>query len=66
MRSRNGERDGLIEQLVQLKHKHWLFRNSRVHYNKLEGLTEEQHKQIVNKVKDLMSTDLTELLPNHQ
>ena len=28
-----------IEQLLQLTHKQWIFRNSRLHYKKLDGLT---------------------------
>ena len=46
----------------------WLFRNSHehVHYKKLDGLTEKQHEEIFDKVKDFMFTDLAELLPKHQ
>ena len=32
----------------------------------MEGLTEEQHKEIFDKVKDLMFIDPAELLPKHQ
>ena len=57
---------GLIERLVQLTHKQWLFRNSHIHYKKLEGLSRAQHEEIFVKVQNMMHTDPDELLPKHQ
>ena len=57
---------GLIEKLVQITHKQWLFQNSHVHYKKLEGLSTLQHEEIFDKVSELMCTDPAELLPPHR
>jgi len=56
----------LVSKLLQLTHKQWLFRNSHVHYNKLEGLTSQQHEQIFDKVKEMMWTDPADLLSKHR
>ena len=56
----------LVSLLMQATHKQWLFRNLHVHYKKLEGLTEEQHLLIFQKVEELMLADPADLLPrNH-
>ena len=52
-----------IEQLLQNTHKQWIFRNSRLHYKKLDGLTELEHHKIFEKMKGLMHTDPDDLLP---
>jgi hypothetical protein len=56
----------LVSKLLQLTHKQWLFRNSHVHYKKLEGLTAQQHEKIFDRVKELMWTDPSELLSKHK
>ena len=55
-----------IGKLLQLTHKQWLFRNSHVHYKKLDGLTEKQHEEIFERVKTLMWTDPGDLLAKHR
>jgi len=55
-----------LSQLVQTTHKQWLFRNSHVHYKKLEGLTNEQHMEIFSQVESLMLIDPADLLEKHQ
>lgn len=55
-----------IERLLQLTHKQWIFRNSRKHYRRLDGLTEAEHIAIFNKMEELMFTDPDELLPRHR
>jgi len=57
---------GLVERLIQLSHAQWIFRNSHVHFKKLEGMTRAQHEDIFQKVKDLMWTDPMSLLPKHR
>ena len=44
----------LMNRLLQLTHKQWLFWNSHVNHKKLEGMTEAQHEEIFNKVKCMM------------
>lgn len=56
----------LSSRLLSLTHKQWLFRNSHVHYTKLDGLTPKQHDDIFDRVRDLMYTDPTDLLDGHQ
>ena len=55
-----------ISKLLSLTHKQWLFRNSHVHYKKLEGLTPQEHEEIFSKVRELMWTDPADLLARHQ
>ena len=56
----------LIGKLLQLTHKQWLFRNSHVHYKKLEGMTAAQHEEVFERVKELIWTDPAELLAKHR
>ena len=57
---------GLVERLVRITHKQWLFRNCHVHFKKLEGLSPAQHDDIFERVVSLMDTDPSDLLPCHQ
>ena len=57
---------GFIERLIRITHAQWIFRNSHVHYKKLEGMTEAQHMDIFRRVEELMWTDPMELLPAHR
>ena len=57
---------GFIEHLLQLTHKQWLFRNSRKHFRRVDGLTEAEHTKIFQEMQDLMHTDPEELLQRHQ
>ena len=47
---------------MQMMHKQWLFQNAHVHYRKLDGLAEEQHKEVFKKVEQLMKNDSADLL----
>ena len=45
-----------IRKLLELTHKQWKFRNSKVHYGRLDGLTKEEHLQIIQPVEDILKT----------
>jgi hypothetical protein len=53
---------GLMRQLLLLTHQQWLYRNCTVHY-KADGRSLPQHKQILQKVTNLLNTDEDDLLP---
>ena len=55
----------LVNVLMHATHKQWLFRNSHVHYKRLEDLTEEQLLLIFRKVEESMVTDPADLVPRH-
>ena len=55
----------LVSLLMHVTHKQWLIRNLHAYYEKLEGLTNEQHLLIFQKVEELMLTDPADLLPCH-
>ena len=55
-----------VEKLLELTHKQWIFRNSKVHFKRADGLTENEHLSIFSKVENLMHTPSAELLPKHQ
>ena len=55
-----------VTKLMHLTHRQWLFRNAHVHYTLQDGLTEQQHSCIFERVEDLMHTDPSELLDCHQ
>ena len=55
-----------ITHIISLTHKQWLFRNSHVHFKKLEGLTPAQHDEIFKRVQTLMWTDPADLLDRHK
>ena len=57
---------GFIEQLLQLTHKQWLYRNSRKHFKRRDGLTEAEHLKTIRDMHHLMHVDPEELLPRHQ
>ena len=53
----------LIERLLGITHKQWFYHNARVHLEKLDDFKEEEHKSIMSRLQELISTDLEELLP---
>jgi hypothetical protein len=55
----------LITKLLNITHKQWLYRNSRMHYSCQEGITLVQHWQILQSVFDNIYTDPDTLLPRH-
>ena len=57
---------GLMEKLIQITHSQWIFRNSHVHFKKLEGMTKEQHLETFCRVEELMWEDPMSLLPRRR
>jgi hypothetical protein len=55
----------LITKLLNITHKQWLYRNSHMHYSGQEGISLEQHWQILQQVFDNIHTDPDTLLPRH-
>jgi hypothetical protein len=55
----------LIKILNIIRHQ-WLYRNSRIHINHVEGLTLVTHEKIMNHTKSLILTDPMDLLPQHR
>ncbi len=55
-----------IENLLNIMHKKWIFRHSRVHYRGLDGLTAAQHEAIFEQVEEMMYTKPDNLLPKHR
>ena len=56
----------LVSLLMQEIHEQRLFRKLHVYCRNLEGLMEEQHLLIFQKVEELMLTDPADLLPQHR
>lgn len=54
------------QHLLQITHRQWLCCNARVHLKKMEGRNEDQHREVFEKVKEMMLTDPSNLLPRHQ
>ena len=54
----------LIQSLLSLTHKQWLYHNSNVHYIS-EGLTAQQHEELQAKIYELMKTKQSALLQQH-
>ena len=55
-----------VHRLMVATHKQWLYRNSHVHYAKLDGLTEQQHDAIFRRCQELLEIDPADLLERHQ
>jgi hypothetical protein len=56
----------LITKLLNITHKQRLYKNSCMHYSGQEGITLEQHRQILQRVFDNIHTDPDTLLPWHR
>ena len=56
----------LVNSPLQLTHKQWLFRNSHVHIRKVDGMTEAEHEELFDQVRDQMLIGPSELLERHQ
>ena len=56
----------LVNLLLQMTHEQWIFRNSHVHFEKLDGMTEAHPDVIMSKVHNLLATDPDDLLEKHQ
>jgi hypothetical protein len=55
----------LITKLLNITHKQWQYRNSCMHYSGQEGITLEQHRQILQQVFNNIHTNPDTLLPQH-
>lgn len=56
----------LIQHLLNITHRQWLYRNARIHLRKLEGMTTSEHLAVIDLVKDMMLVDPSDLLPQHR
>jgi hypothetical protein len=54
---------GMIEHLLGITHKQWVYRNARVHLEKLDGHTEAEHAKIMSRIRVLLWTDPDSLMP---
>ena len=55
-----------ITRILNITHRQWLYRNARIHIRLSDGLTEPEHKHIIQLVHNLLHTDPNDLLPQHQ
>ncbi len=53
-----------LKSLLNLTHKQWIFRNAGVHH-KIDGLTQEQHMEVLSCIQTLIETTPLDLLPCH-
>eukprot|EP00956_Cyclotella_meneghiniana_P031953 scaffold85772_cov22-Cyclotella_meneghiniana.AAC.2 len=56
----------LVQHLLNITHRQWLYRNARIHLRKAEGLTSSEHEDIFSLVKEMMLVDPADLLPQHR
>eukprot|EP00956_Cyclotella_meneghiniana_P012179 scaffold17280_cov48-Cyclotella_meneghiniana.AAC.3 len=57
----------LVQHLLDITHRQWLYRNARIHLRKVEVLTStSEHADIFKLVKDMMLVDPSDLLPRHR
>jgi hypothetical protein len=54
-----------LTKILDITHKQWSYRNSRIHIRQVEGLSLSEHEHILQKVESLIGTDPMELLPQH-
>jgi hypothetical protein len=54
-----------INNLHNIVHKQWIYRNLVLHYRGKDGLTIPEHQDIMNQVKSHSLTDTDSLLPRH-
>jgi hypothetical protein len=55
-----------IQQLLNITHQQWLYRNARIHIKKVEGKTSGEHRDIMRQVQNMLHHDPDDLLPQHQ
>jgi hypothetical protein len=55
-----------IGQLLELTHRQWIYRNTKLHLRLVEGMTVPEHDEIMREVLNLLLTDPEEVLPRHQ
>ena len=56
----------LIQHLLSITHRQWLYRNARLYIQKFEGMPLSEHLRIIDLVKDMMLVDPMDLLPRHR
>ena len=56
---------GLMEHLIKIVHRQWLYRNATVHYTGKDGRTIKKHDQIMKRISDLLWTDPDDLLDDN-
>ena len=54
---------GLIQRLLGLTHRQWLYRNAVVHFKGPDGYTHAEHERILSKMQDFLWVDPQDLLP---
>ena len=54
---------GLIQRLLGLTHRQWLYRNAVVHFKGPDGYTHAEHERILSKMQDFLWVDPKDLLP---
>ena len=55
-----------MDHLLRITHHWWIYRNYKIHYKSVRGLTLKEHDEIFERMGELMYTDPDELLPQHQ
>ena len=55
-----------LTRILNITHRQWLYRNSRIHMRNVEGLSAADHESILEKVRTLIGTDPTDILPKHR
>ena len=55
-----------IKRILNITHRQWLYQNARIHIRLSDGLTEPEHKNIIQLVHNLLHTDPNDLLPQHR
>ena len=56
---------GLIRRLLLLTHHQWIFCNAGVHHE-VEGLTQSQHEELMEKCESMVTVHPGDLLPEHR
>ena len=54
-----------MTKLPNITHKQSIYRNMRKHFHREGGLTETENKSMLDRVEELMHTDLDKLLLEH-
>lgn len=55
----------LVQHLLSITHRQWLYHNIKVKIRKVEGKTTAEHSQVLDKVKQMMLIDPSDLLLCH-
>lgn len=53
---------GLMEHLIKIPHRQWLYRNATVHFRRAGGRTNKEHAAITERISDLLWIDPDDLL----